>query len=867
MGHDEWDAVAPSSDQDMPAPAPPPRPADEDAARARVHARLFGAPSEGTEPPAGSPRSPRSEGGLPASIGRFRVEGVLGRGAMGQVLRAIDPELDRPVAIKILAPSVSSDDAAAEAERLRQEARALAKLSHPNVVTVHEVGTVEGRVYIAMEFVDGTTLAGHLAVGPRPIEEVVDLLVQAGDGLAAAHAAGIVHRDFKPANVLVGTNGRVRVADFGLAAHARSHTRPPAGGARGAQATSAFLAGTPAFMAPERLRGAPATAASDQFAFCVTAYWALFGAFPHEGDDAFSRALAIIEDRRRPPPDGRGVPRHLRRVVERGLRPDPRDRWPDMATLVAALRRDPRIRRRRAGVTSALVAASGIAAYLLASQATSPAAACRAPATATVELRRALDEAVPASSDRVTRRILDEHIEALAAGYHGQCVAKALGEPHQAGADCLALATLETRALIDAYATMPPRARPYVSTVAADLVQPESCRTARGGGIGPDETGALAETVRDLVRARVLSRSGDHAEAARLARGAAEAAETETVPVVEARARTVLGIALERLGRPGEAEASLRRAMVAAERGGDDLARARAAAALLYVLGRSQGRFEEALHLADQTRTLLDAVDAGDGVRADFENNLGAVLARAGRLEEADAAHRRALALRTKRFGPRHPATLASEGALAVVASSRGRHAEAIASLERTQARASQALGPDHPTTLSLSGNLATALARAGRTDDAARTLEALVARTESALGPDAPMLPTWIYNLATATARRGDPATARSYYRRGLALRRARGYDEATEIPWRLSLARTETALGHHDAARADLEAALRLALRARKPPATLAAIHERLAEAARRRGAPQAEVAYHERAAREARDAASLTDEASPP
>jgi len=200
---------------------------------------------------------------------RYEVRTELGRGGMGTVYLAHDRTLGRDVALKLHRAGHSV--AGSGADRLQREAVAMAKLAHPNVVNVFEVAIVDDRMYVAMEYVRGTTLRGWLGTSKRSWREVVAMLAATGRGLAAAHAAGLVHRDFKPENVLVGDDGRPRVGDFGLARadHAAVVVDPET--LDTADTMTAGLAGTPAYMAPEQLMGDPVDARSDQFAFCVVA--------------------------------------------------------------------------------------------------------------------------------------------------------------------------------------------------------------------------------------------------------------------------------------------------------------------------------------------------------------------------------------------------------------------------------------------------------------------------------------------------------------------------------------------------------------------------------------------------------------------
>jgi tetratricopeptide (TPR) repeat protein len=278
------------------------------------------------------------------AIGRYTVRGVLGAGAMGIVYAGHDPELDRPVALKVLLRSPDSAEPDAD-RRLQREAQAMARLSHPNVITVYDVGTVAGRPFVAMELVEGRTLTTWLLEERPPWRDVLRVFILAGRGLSAAHDVGIVHRDFKPDNVLVGHDGRVRVTDFGLARHRAVDIPPPAApdgldGRAGPLLTrSGVFAGTPAYMAPEQFELAPVDARTDQFGFCVALFEALFGERPFDGKtfDALAESVRAGRIKEVTSPDGSGVPLRVRRAVLRGLSRAPAERWSSMSDLLAEL--------------------------------------------------------------------------------------------------------------------------------------------------------------------------------------------------------------------------------------------------------------------------------------------------------------------------------------------------------------------------------------------------------------------------------------------------------------------------------------------------------------------------------------------------
>jgi eukaryotic-like serine/threonine-protein kinase len=296
----------------------------------------------------------------PLRIGRYEVLGVIGSGSTGTVYRAYDRPLGRDVSLKLLHATSADSSLQAEAQgRLLQEAQVLARLSHQNVVAAYDVGAHEGALFIAMEFIEGTSLRDWLAE-PRRRDEVLRVLIAAGRGLAAAHAGGVLHRDFQPENVMVSPDGRVRVVDFGLARpasmasdagpHADETPLPGSGRAQSAgsassHALTAGLIGTPGFVPPEHWLGGPIDHRGDQFSYAVTAFVALTGQKPYPAV-IDPTELRFSSSARTPWP--RSVPRALRRTVERGLSTRPEDRYPSVAAMVHALERFASPDRRRA---------------------------------------------------------------------------------------------------------------------------------------------------------------------------------------------------------------------------------------------------------------------------------------------------------------------------------------------------------------------------------------------------------------------------------------------------------------------------------------------------------------------------------------
>ncbi|MEM9462745.1 MAG: serine/threonine-protein kinase [Myxococcota bacterium] len=361
--------------------------------RARVFEAMFEVPAE------------------PQQLGRYVVLGTLGKGGMGTVLEAFDRTLDRKVAVKVLHQELDKKHAA----RLLREAQAMAKLSHPNVVQVYDADTLGGQTFVAMELVQGQTLKAWMKQDPSPDwRQCVKVFIQVGQGLAAAHAEGLIHRDFKPGNAIVDDKGRARVLDFGLArwtevrpteeeglARARAQTQGDtladtsvpqsatthtmAGrvmksrtiGTRQARGTdeptldqasnqaltkTGTVLGTPAYMPPEQMKGQEADTRSDQFSFCIALWEAIYGLRPFEGGNMVGLMISMVRGEVRPAPKGSRVPARLRTVLLRGLAVDPTKRWPSMEALLTQLRTlvAPNTRRWMAlGVTVGLAALGG----------------------------------------------------------------------------------------------------------------------------------------------------------------------------------------------------------------------------------------------------------------------------------------------------------------------------------------------------------------------------------------------------------------------------------------------------------------------------------------------------------------------------
>lgn len=751
------------------------------------------------------PAAPEAPAADPGRIGRHIVLGSLGAGGMGVVYSAYDPDLERKIAIKLIrsdeGDAADPDQARA---RLTREAQAMAKLSHPNVIHVYDVGTHDGQVYIAMELVDGHTLRTWMEQ-PRPWREVLDVFVRAGRGLAAAHDRGLVHCDFKPENVLLGVDGRVRVVDFGLAraadlppgstpAEAPEHDAEPPLDAHAAKTQG--IRGTPAYMAPEQMEGKATDARSDQFAFCIALHEALYGARPFAGDTIASLTYAVLEGRVREAPASSDVPAWVRRVVLRGLAVRPEDRYPSMAVLLDELGRDPTRARRRwllGGALAAVIGTAGWAAYAAqqAREMTCQGAERNLDGVwdpqRKAEVRAAFEAtALPfaAATFAWVERRLDEHASDWVAMHTDACEATHVRGEQSGELLDLRMACLRNRLRdLDALAGVLADAdhgvvRNAVDTVGAlSSLAPCADAEALRAELPPPRdpaTASAVETARaELARARVLQESGMHVEGLALAREvSASAAELGYAPLaVEADRR--LGTLEEKTGDYAAAEASLSRAYFGALAIGHDRELAEAGASLVVVVGLRQARHGDGLTWGRHADAAIERIGRGGVEEARLLNNLAAVRSATGERDQALGMQHRALEIYEATLEPDHPTLASSLNNLGILLNDAGEHASAREMLERARTIWERALGPDNPEVAASYNNLGMTFESEGRLDEAGSHYERALAIKEAALGADHPDVSMLVNNLGLLAEKQGRYPEARRHYERALAIKR----------------------------------------------------------------------------------------------
>ncbi len=796
---------------------------------------------------------------------RYMVFDYLGSGGMGVVLAAYDTRLDRRVALKLLRPEESLNTTVHDGEaRLVREAQAMARLNHPNVVAVYDAGSLEdGSLFIAMEYVEGQTLRKWREEQHRSWREVLKTYLAAGRGLSAAHAAGLIHRDFKPDNVLVGEDGRARVMDFGLARHAHgsSHQHeepvtPPSPEAFDSEITATgALLGTPKYMAPELVRGEAADVRSDEYAFCVSLYEALYGQLPFPEQNMHEYSRARREGRITPPPAQSEVPAWVTRTVLHGLEVDPLQRPASMDELLAALEEDPVAKRRdRYRVLAAAAAGAvlvGVAVWGWVGQ------RGQEPVCSRVERRMAgvWDPAVKAGVNEALlatgvayAQATSERVSAALDGYVERWVRQgtALCEAEQS-AQLPRLAALREfcleRRLSRLHATTDLLVRGadkellekavqavYSLPPLEDCVDDKALTAAVPLPEDPDVRARVKALLDQADRAEALLGTGKYKEG--LAAGEALLKEVEQVnhPPLQGQALFLVARLKEALGDYLGAEKLGHQALTLAADGKDLVLMSRSLSFLTVVTGIRLKKLEQATTLVPVVRAV--ARSTGDSLtQAQALSNLGQLLMNLGKYAEAWESHSQALKLREKALGPEHPDVAASISNLASVAWWMGRYEEAVEMAERAVTLQSKALGPEHPEVIKTLMTSAGTLAEVGRYEDALQRHERTLQLQEKVLGADHPSVSVSLINLSITLMSLGRHEEARQRSERAMILAKKRS-DPLKLAGAHISLGAALSELGRHGEAQQEFQRALELRVQA------LGSAHALVAESHRLHG-----------------------------
>ena len=767
-------------------------------------------------------------------LGRYVVLAELGAGAMGRVYQAFDPKLDRRIAIKVLRLDASRGARWERAERrLLREAQALAKLRHPNVVAVHDVESTPEGLAVTMDYIEGRTLRKWLAEHPRTWREVLAVMRGAAQGLAAAHRAGLVHRDFKPDNVMIDGHGTAHVVDFGLAqafdsaaSMSGEHSLEASRSSQAPIVESRTMAhaGTPAYMAPEQHRGQGVGPAADQFAYCVTLYEALWGKRPFPGRDLASLTHSVISGKHDAPPRSSDVPRFVREVVLRGLATDPEDRFETMDALLEALAHDPTARRHRIVAGVGVMAMGGLAAWgwIDARTQTPP---CQAGAERVAEAwdearRDAVTDAllatqVPyaASTAGSVATALDEYASTWASMLDEACAATKVEKQQSERMLDLRTACLEGRkqrlaAALEVLAHADAQVVENAGQVVAGLPPLEFCADleALDQAVPPPEDAAVRETVEQLrgviALAESLEQAGKFEDAeARLVEVEAQVDEAG-YPPLKAEWLYTRGDVADSRGDAAEAERLMSQAAWTAQRAKHDTIVAAAMTELVYVVGNHLARADDGLLWAQHAEAAIDRI-GNERLRARLQNHRGMTLDGAGRYEEALAALGLAKSAFEALEGPDSWNTLSARSGYASALESLGRFEESEAEYAEVLATTERLVGTDHPDYAAMLTNYGLRQIQGNRAEAGIENLERARVIFERVHGPLHPHLGAVWTNLAVAYYQSDDYEKTRE------ALERALAINEATLGPDHPDVAKTVGNLGGITFQLDDLEAA----------------------------------------------------------
>jgi tetratricopeptide (TPR) repeat protein len=752
------------------------------------------------------------------TLGRYLLEDRIGRGGMGEVFRAHDPELDRSIAIKRLMSFVDDDQAQI---RMLREGQAIAKLSHPHVVQVYDVGRdpATGDMFIAMELVEGVTLRQWLRSQPT-WREIADVFVQAGTGLLAAHEQGIVHRDFKPENVLVARGPIAKVADFGLAkpasiddaaepmpldpprrsARVRPSPQPPmpsSTSGRSPRSSSAFDSeltpagarlGTPAYMAPEQASGAT-TPRADQFSFAVAVFEALAGYLPFPGDNPAQYAVSVLDGAMLEFPRRTPVPGRLQEAIYRALDPDPNARFPTLAPLLDELRRDPAALRRRAmtvGATLGLGAAVALVGAELTRRSDIATSECDAEARliATVwndEIRDDVEQAiagvaVPYAADTASRTIAA--LDRTTAAWSG----------------------LRTRwCETTRFATTPTAVDAAIGACSDRMLSRQRELVSTLVDADPDVLTNALDAIEKLERE--LAHCEDPAFLAQHAGDATEDRRAALEVLAQTRQRLDLG----------QTAAGLRTLDALVLR--DDPIIALEHLLLRASLEKARGNLVLAKELLDQAAHTGLGADA-PLLAAEWNVGYGGLLYEMGELDEIAAPFERAWSLRRHHLGDDHILTLVSLAERGHLPYARGDYEAALAIYRDAADRAAASVPETDYDRILIDEWVAQAMSHMGALDAARERTADLVQRLEKSRGATHPRTLDVLETQATIELRSGLAAAALEHFQQALRGRAplARGGDPLARAATLANIGACLSELERHDDAIATLNESLDL-------------------------------------------------------
>ncbi|MBK8264875.1 MAG: serine/threonine protein kinase [Nannocystis sp.] len=816
----------------------------------------------------------------PVKIGRYTILDRLGEGGMGVVYTAYDDQLDRKIAIKVMRSE--SEEGEVGKARLMREAQAMARLAHPNIVTVHEVGQVDGQVFVAMEYVRGQSLDQWLKQ-PRPWRDVLAVFLQAGRGLDAAHHAGLVHRDFKPHNVLLADNGAVKVLDFGLAravdggaeaegAESRALVPSPGNAVKLLDAhltrTGAIM-GTPAYMSPEQHKGLTADARSDQFSFAVALFEGLHGQSPFDCETLAGLLHDVLQGRIREPADAAKVPAWIRKIVRRALAVDPAQRYPTIAAMLTELARDPVAKRRRALATAGVAGLVGALGFGAATYGQTSAALCQGAAAEIASiwsksqheaLRAAFSATgLPYAADTLTR--LTPHLDAYAAAWvdmRGEAC-----ESHQSGAHSdrlydLRVACLDQRrvslgALVDVFLQNTDADTVEKAVIAATNLPPlATCADAAAlsEAVPPPEDPAIAAEVADLreqlTRIKALTDTGKFSKGLELVAPIRARAETLGYLPLLAEAELHEGTLEMELHEATAAESSLSAAISLGLRSKADPIALEALSKRIFLRSVIAYEPSRATNDANLAQDLLERVPPTLGAAWLMHNNIGVMHDLLSDLSAAESSFSNALESTTEHSWSR-AVTLLNLGSLHLNVGHNPRRA--IGPLQEAHRVLASSLGPTHPYLVTININIAVAHTEFGDFKPAQEALHNATIIAQKTHGPESILLTEILNRRGLLDLDRRDFTNARENCQRAAEISpHTEGADISSAAINLACLGAAEAGLGHYPIALEHHQRAVDLFLAADNVDAPEALRYQ--AETFLKMGDPQSALQAHQRA-----------------
>lgn len=758
---------------------------------------------------------------LPAgtAIDRFQIISQIGSGGMGVVYKAYDPKLNRGVALKL----IRADQATLRQsqDRLLREAQALARLSHPNVLHVYDVGTFEEKVFMTTALVEGLTLNAWLKVKQRNVDEILGVMMAAGKGLSAAHKAGLIHRDFKPRNVMIGVDGQVRVLDFGLARAVCSEgndeydtdvnvdtqdkelsSKDSADLLQTPLTQTGHVLGTPLYMAPEQHFGIKTDERTDQFGFCFVLYEALYNRRPFAARTLDELRSEVSRHQVVVPRADTNVPNWLWQVVKRGLSANRNDRFASMGELLDELARDPMQEnlqkrmalKRKLYLFGVVLLSIGLPISIWYGLRYRTLERCKSteaefagvwdrPAQASVQ-KAFLNIEKPYSqwTWKRVKAIFGKYLTSWTQMRSDVCEARLIRgtqseELFDLRMSCLKSRMQEFKALIAVFAKADTGVVHKAVEASTSLTHIDICADEKAlrAPYPPPKTAQVKEKVASirekLAAVEALTKTGQYREGLVLVKKLEKQSNRFKYKPLQAEVLCKLGWLLDRVGEYKNAESTLYKAVQASGESRAALLVAKAMTGLVWVVGYAQGRPNDGLLIGRDADSVIALAGGNDPLRADLLNNMGVLFWSQGEYKKALDHYHQALVISKRTLGHSHPDVARSYGNLAIIHFTQKEYQKALEYYREALATFERVLGPEHPDGASTLNNIGEVFRELGENAKALKYYAKALTINERALGPEHRFVAQSLYNMGEVFREQKEYQKALEHYRKALAI------------------------------------------------------------------------------------------------